>query len=720
MTVTATVTVTVTVTVSARMMRVLVTVTADKKQATAPRVVESWTKVRAPQHQQPAPAPATSTSSGRGMTEVDTLWGMPFSTNPFASSSSLPGHYDVSSSSASSSSHHHQPLANAPSFDPSLYDFSHHDAAAAASSPNVNVGPFSSGQSGHFPASYQPHQLITIPSAPSLTDASPSTIYSPYGSIVPTDQGNAPVEPVSHSAISQASPPHQFNMTHQQALQDYRPSEPPSNYALPMAGHHFYSADEGYASAPVQQQPSASPSVGYGKSSEWPDAQWACEQQYNPSRSNQNIYQGTAELYGKDASLHLKLQSLAVLDNLSTQIILSLAKPSLAEIEMLAANTGDDEDSQAYHTRKNLFDQTRKVYSRDSPFIDAVAIQLFTPSQQEIIRKANRATFISSLLESHDVSFFDLNEYFLEVFVPSGQRLLKWQGAIYLELKTQVYISALLNSDGDVGALLDELFPADLEEKTIARHPDAPHLVPSEQDFVERARARKQYLQQEPAETALQSLPRKYAWQDFLREFANRSNSSTDLRRTASGTHLPRDDGRRPSPPFSTTTSPDCQRSAYASFGALLPDPTFAASHMAISHHETLTSLQGRKSSSTASDKAPAATTRQPWKQEEEDALLAGLEEVKGPYWSRILSMYGRGGSRSEVLKDRNQIQLKDKARNLKLWYLKMGNEVPACLQGVTGELRKRGGAKVRAALGLDDGVQGAAGVKKARSPKRS
>lgn len=32
-----------------------------------------------------------------------------------------------------------------------------------------------------------------------------------------------------------------------------------------------------------------------------------------------------------------------------------------------------------------------------------------------------------------------------------------------------------------------------------------------------------------------------------------------------------------------------------------------------------------------------------------------------------------------------------------------MGNEVPTCLRGVTGELRKRGGARVRAALGLTD-----------------
>ena len=103
---------------------------------------------------------------------------------------------------------------------------------------------------------------------------------------------------------------------------------------------------------------------------------------------------------------------------------------------------------------------------------------------------------------------------------------------------------------------------------------------------------------------------------------------------------------------------------------------------------------------------AAASTIRQPWTKPEEDALLSGLERVNGPHWSQILALYGRGGSISEVLKDRNQVQLKDKARNLKLWYLKMGKDVPPALRGVTGELRKRGGARARAALGIteDDG----------------
>jgi hypothetical protein len=81
---------------------------------------------------------------------------------------------------------------------------------------------------------------------------------------------------------------------------------------------------------------------------------------------------------------------------------------------------------------------------------------------------------------------------------------------------------------------------------------------------------------------------------------------------------------------------------------------------------------------------------RRPWSTEEEHALMAGLDQVRGPHWSQILSLYGPGGSISEVLKDRNQVQLKDKARNLKLFFLKSSIEVPYYLKCVTGELKTR------------------------------
>ncbi|KAH0367626.1 hypothetical protein KCU65_g4545, partial [Aureobasidium melanogenum] len=440
----------------------------------------------------------------------------------------------------------------------------------------------------------------------------------------------------------------------------------------------------------------------------------------NPVLENWNYQAEEPCVYGADASQHLKLQSLATLDNLSTQIILNLAKGSLNDILLLTAGR-DHEGSQAYFTRRTLFDQTRKVYAKNAVFIDMHTLPAFTASQQEIVRKANRAIFISSILEGHDISFFDLDSRFMETFICPGQRLLKWQGTIFLELKTQAYIAALMNNDGPSDSLLDELFPNDLADQLLSRHPDAPNLAPSEQDFLDRARARKQYLFDEPPYDAYSTLPRKYGWHDFLREFAVALSKNVEAiinnpaRTPVSqpGVISPSFRGRGTPGRFGSLSSP--------TIGAQDPNgshPTNAQQQPSPPQPDQEASENGQSKSSPKARSKPksgaSATQRQPWKQEEEDALMAGLAEVKGPHWSQILSLYGRGGSVSEVLKDRNQIQLKDKARNLKLYYLKMGKEVPECLRGVTGELRKRGGARVRAALGLtdDDGPS----TKKSRS----
>ena len=73
---------------------------------------------------------------------------------------------------------------------------------------------------------------------------------------------------------------------------------------------------------------------------------------------------------------------------------------------------------------------------------------------------------------------------------------------------------------------------------------------------------------------------------------------------------------------------------------------------------------------------------------------MAGLDRVRGPHWSQILAMFGPGGTVNESLKDRNQVQLKDKARNLKLFFLKGGIEVPYYLKHVTGDLKTRAPAQ--------------------------
>ncbi|KAF2719127.1 hypothetical protein K431DRAFT_321922 [Polychaeton citri CBS 116435] len=397
--------------------------------------------------------------------------------------------------------------------------------------------------------------------------------------------------------------------------------------------------------------------------------------------------------------MHLKIQSLPILENLAIQLIQTISRSSLPQLQDLM-HPGESDDAQAFVTLKSLFDQTRKVYSRETPFIDAIAIQMFQANQQEVIRKANIATFISSILGAHDVSFFHLNEYFMETFVPLGHRLLKWQGAIFLELKSQSYISALMNSDGSPQAMLDELFPPDLDAQILTRHPDAPSLSPSEQDFVDRCRSRKSYLLQEPSTPDVaQELSKKYQWTDFVREFA------TSISKNVEGIlNVP----ARTQQMFGGGMNDKRAANAVQA----VHDSAFHNQAHSVQQqgHQSLTSIQpglGGQQDGTAAgsrqagnaqgdtSKKPAPNTsaiRQPWTKAEEEALLAGLDKVNGPHWSQILALYGRGGSVSEVLKDRNQVQLKDKARNLKLWYLKTGKEVPSSLKGVTGELRKRGG----------------------------
>ncbi|KAI1855782.1 hypothetical protein JX265_012227 [Neoarthrinium moseri] len=94
--------------------------------------------------------------------------------------------------------------------------------------------------------------------------------------------------------------------------------------------------------------------------------------------------------------------------------------------------------------------------------------------------------------------------------------------------------------------------------------------------------------------------------------------------------------------------------------------------------------------SSTHARREGSHSTRRPWSPEEEKALMCGLDLVKGPHWSQILQLFGQNGRLSTILAERTQVQLKDKARNLKLFFLKTNSEMPYYLQCVTGELKTR------------------------------
>ena len=133
------------------------------------------------------------------------------------------------------------------------------------------------------------------------------------------------------------------------------------------------------------------------------------------------------------------------------------------------------------------------------------------------------ATFVSSVFGSQDVGFFHLNEYFLDTFVADGNRLLKSQAQLFLDLKTQAYISAVSHGERSREEILEDLFPEDLEERLLSRRrPGAKQAAPSEADFLQRARNRsKSLLEESNSKEAIAILPDKYVWEDFLRDISS-------------------------------------------------------------------------------------------------------------------------------------------------------------------------------------------------------
>ena len=197
-----------------------------------------------------------------------------------------------------------------------------------------------------------------------------------------------------------------------------------------------------------------------------------------------------------------------------------MAKSSYQEILAIATKPETD-PGHAYATLKSLFDHTKKVYSIQEPFLNPFELGLVHGGQVDIIRKANIATFVSSVFGSQDVGFYHLNENFLDTFVADGNRLLKSQAQLFLELKTQAYISAVQNTDRSREEILEDLFPTNFDQLLLKRRPGAKQLAPSEAEFTQRARNRRRALLDDGMNAdSIKTLPEKYVWEAFLRDIS--------------------------------------------------------------------------------------------------------------------------------------------------------------------------------------------------------
>lgn len=448
------------------------------------------------------------------------------------------------------------------------------------------------------------------------------------------------------------------------------------------------------------------------------------------------------------ARIQLLVDTLPVLDNLATQMLRYFAVGPYQKIFDLASSP-DTAPGAAFRDLVSLFEVTKRLYSEEDPFITVEHIapgmwkegdktlSVFRNREQSIestLRKVNLATFLAATLGLLEAGFFHLNEAFLSVFCPLNSldpansmsnmsptnmnlqsitnnvigdkfgKLFKPQASLYLDLKTQAFISGMVAGERSREAILEDVFPSNLEEILLKRR-GVKTLSPTEIDFVNRCRSRKEALLKSESD----NFSEQYEWYGFLRDlfelvfkdmslliwgkrvktFASRNDRSFTPGRGHDDSSLTSDSDEALQ--GLSTTIPRSERDGLESVGRD-GAPSLSGSTEVNASQEIKDITAGLLPSEIQEQQIHLRvnpgkiSNRRPWTREEEKALRYALE-LKGPHWSTILELFGQGGLINESLKNRTQVQLKDKARNWKMFFLKSQLPVPDYLKRVTGNL---------------------------------
>ncbi|KAJ2878823.1 hypothetical protein IWW38_006237 [Coemansia aciculifera] len=91
-------------------------------------------------------------------------------------------------------------------------------------------------------------------------------------------------------------------------------------------------------------------------------------------------------------------------------------------------------------------------------------------------------------------------------------------------------------------------------------------------------------------------------------------------------------------------------------------------------HHDDYSEQSGGRHNNHGTREKPVQH-RTRWTKTEEDCLVRALKEF-GPQWTLILDHYGVNGSRSTILRHRTPVNIKDKARNIKIRLMREGKSL--------------------------------------------
>ncbi|GME75741.1 unnamed protein product [Ambrosiozyma monospora] len=386
-------------------------------------------------------------------------------------------------------------------------------------------------------------------------------------------------------------------------------------------------------------------------------------------------------------NIQLLINTLPVLDNLATQILRIIAQGPYQKVMELVANT-ESYTSIAFGNLVELFETTKRMYnSEESPFftVENATFGLwkyrspapaFLRGREETIegtlRKVNLATFLLTALGVIDLGFFFLNAAFLDVFCPpqnldpnfsisnlavlnelgnSGKanngingisgyqfqnlskgggtlnqtKFLKSQAILFLELKTQAFISAIELGDKSKAEIIQDLFPDNLDEVLLKRKdPDFDPLkkpiqrnstmfTPAELDFLTRCESRKENLLKFDAEVD-SSLMEKYEWIKFLNDLLDYVSKNVGFLVWGPKGKIAQELARLQLNESTFSDGSADEQGKRKAEGEATPPPRKMVRHNR------------------------PGTFRRTWTEQEENALREGLKQ-KGTQWSAILSI---------------------------------------------------------------------------------
>lgn len=141
------------------------------------------------------------------------------------------------------------------------------------------------------------------------------------------------------------------------------------------------------------------------------------------------------------------------------------------------------------------------MYTAYTPFLSADELHLEESNHRATIHTANLATFATSVFGGQDVGFYELNDNFVETFAPDGAPLENKPGQLYINLKTQMFLSAVLQEEQEKTKedLLDDFFPSNLDDLLSRRHLGTP-LSEGELEFINLTKLRRELLMNETSD----------------------------------------------------------------------------------------------------------------------------------------------------------------------------------------------------------------------------